>query len=75
MHGGRFHFPGHGETVTSVKHWDGTSWAIVTSPNPPAASPPGSGLTSVTCTGAGDCFAVGQWITDTNTRTLIERLA
>ena len=69
------HFPGHGGELTSVEHWDGTTWAVVTSPNPPAASPPGSGLTSVTCTDASNCFAVGWWIRDANTRTLIERFA
>ena len=69
------HFPGHGGVETSVEHWDGTSWTVVTSPDPPTESPPGGGLTSVTCTGAGTCFAVGWWISDANTRTLIERFA
>jgi hypothetical protein len=69
------YLPGHGGEQTSVEHWDGTSWAVVTSPNPPTASPPGSFLTSVTCTDAGNCFAVGSWIRNANTRTLIERFA
>jgi hypothetical protein len=69
------YFPGHGGEQTLIEHWDGTSWSIVTSPNPPTASPPGSFLTSVTCTGASNCYAVGSWIRDANTRTLIERFA
>ena len=69
------HFPNHGNEVTLVEHWDGTTWAVVTSPNAPAALSPDSVLTSVTCTSANNCFAVGWWINDANTRTLIERLA
>jgi len=70
-----YSFPNHGTEITLVEHWDGSSWSIVTSPNPPTASPPGSVLAGVTCTGAGACFAVGSFIANANTRTLIERYA
>ena len=69
------YFPGHGGLLAAIEHWDGTSWAVVTSPNPPTASPPGDSLAGVTCTSASNCFAVGSWISDANTRTLIERFA
>jgi hypothetical protein len=43
---------------TLIEHWDGTSWAIVASPNT------GEGwyniLTDVTCVSASDCWAVGS---------------
>ncbi len=42
---------------TLTEHWNGSSWAIVSSPNPPG--PPADGLASVACTSASDCTAVG----------------
>ena len=69
------YYPGHGGTSTWVEHWDGAGWTVATSPDPPAESPPGSALTSVACAAAGKCFAVGWWVADANTRTLIERFA
>jgi hypothetical protein len=69
------YFPNHGGPSTAVEHWNGSSWAVVTSPNPPTVSPPGTALESVTCTGASSCFAVGWWTNGANTRTLIERFA
>src|SRR3989442_4417555 len=44
-----------------IEHWDGTSWAIVPSPN--TGSEQGnllSGLAGVTCVSASDCWAVGS---------------
>jgi hypothetical protein len=67
--------PHSGSTATLVEHFDGSTWSVVTSPNPPTASPPGSSLTGVTCTSAVDCVAVGSWIKDASTRTLVERLS
>ena len=68
------YFPGHGNEATLIEHWDGTSWSVVTSPNP-AASSPGDSSRACSCTDAGHCFAVGSWIRNANTRTLIERFA
>ena len=42
---------------TLTEHWNGSSWAIVRSPNPPG--PPADGLAGVACTSASDCTAVG----------------
>src|SRR6266536_1501367 len=42
---------------TLTEHWNGSSWAIVSSPNPPG--PPADGLAGVACTSASDCTAVG----------------
>jgi hypothetical protein len=54
-----------------VEHWNGTSWAVVPSPNPPDATY-GSELYGVSCTSATNCFAVGH--TDQNpSYTLVER--
>ena len=48
---------------TLIERWNGTTWAIV--PSPDAPTPPGhdmlvSVLSSVTCTSATDCWAVGH---------------
>ena len=43
---------------TLVERWDGTSWTIVSSPNP--ASLPKHYLRSVSCVSASECWAVGQ---------------
>ena len=39
--------------------WNGTSWATKVTPNPPGAT--ASGLSSVSCVGAGSCEAVGSY--------------
>jgi hypothetical protein len=44
--------------VTLAEHWDGTSWAIQPTPNPPGAS--GSLLNGVSCSAA-SCTAAGWW--------------
>jgi hypothetical protein len=44
-------------TSTLTERWDGSSWSIVSSPNPKGS--PDSQLSSVTCTSATNCFAVG----------------
>jgi hypothetical protein len=67
---------GSGARLTLVERWDGTSWAIVPSPNPPDV--PQSVLTDVSCTSTTSCFAVG-WFghiegpRDTLIETLVER--
>lgn len=47
---------GTGAHVTLAEAWNGTSWSIQATPNPPALR---SGLSAVTCLSAGLCTAVG----------------
>jgi hypothetical protein len=47
--------PGYGVTV--AERWDGTSWQIVPTPNPPGKS---SSLNGVSCPRPSVCFAVGS---------------
>ena len=47
---------------TLIEHWDGTSWAIVTSPN--TSTTHSNLLTGVTCVSASDCWAVGYFYSD-----------
>lgn len=44
-------------TRTLIERWDGSSWAITASPNPPGS--PDSELLGVTCNSTSSCFAVG----------------
>ena len=44
---------------TLIERWDGTSWAIVTSPNTSATQD--NYLNGVTCASASDCWAVGYY--------------
>src|SRR4029077_539499 len=55
---------------TLIERWDGSSWAIVSSPNTSATQ--FNVLYGVTCASASDCWAVGDYYTG-NTQTLIER--
>ena len=59
---------------TLIERWDGTSWAIVSSPN--TSTSQSNFLYSVTCGPASDCWAVGYYIVDAVSnlnQTLIER--
>ena len=56
---------------TLIERWDGTSWAIVASPNSSVTR--GNWLYGVTCVSSSDCWAVGYYITDSAIQTLIER--
>src|SRR5437868_4574868 len=55
---------------TLIEHWDGTSWAIVTSPN--TSTTEYNHLFAVTCVSASECWAVGLSGTSLG-QTLIER--
>ncbi|MCA1601431.1 MAG: hypothetical protein LC776_07255, partial [Acidobacteria bacterium] len=44
---------------TLILHWDGTSWAIVASPNEENTPPRPNRLSEVACTSTSDCWAVG----------------
>src|SRR5205807_6455954 len=45
---------------TLIERWDGTAWAIVSSPNTAALS---NYLDGVTCVSASDCWTVGYYFT------------
>jgi hypothetical protein len=49
-------------SATVAERWDGTSWQIVPTPNPPGAT--FSTLNGVSCPRQNVCFAVGSWRTD-----------
>jgi hypothetical protein len=55
-------FPG-GNIYTLIDHYDGASWSVVDSPNPPpnSAGQYGDFLWGVTCTSTTDCWAVGYY--------------
>ncbi len=56
---------------TLVERWNGTSWAIVSSPNSTGAT--NSLLLGVSCTSTTNCFAVGNFSTSSGSPTLVER--
>ena len=60
-----FNAPG-GTAATLAERWDGTSWRIVTSPNPPGST--FNSLNGVACPWPNVCFAVGS----SDSRPLIE---
>lgn len=53
-----------GPDVTLAEHWDGTAWTIETTPNPPGAVD--SYLSSVSCSAATACDAVGHYQNQAN---------
>ena len=55
---------------TLIQHWDGTSWAIVSSPN--TLTTQSNFLLGVTCVSASDCWAVGYYNAGSAESTLIE---
>jgi hypothetical protein len=55
---GAFSPPGANQTL--IQMWDGTTWSIVTSPNP-GSTGYNAQLYGVSCTSASFCFAVGGW--------------
>jgi hypothetical protein len=61
-------------TVTLIEHYDGTSWTIVSSPNPGSLS---NYLEAVKCVNASNCWAVGVSYTPNGTsngqQTMIEQ--
>src|SRR5207244_515528 len=58
---------------TLILRWNGTSWAIVPSPNPNPLPSQNTLLTGVTCTSATDCWAVGYSYDLVTVQTLILR--
>ena len=66
---GYYHNGSNYQTLT--EQWNGTSWAIVTSPNTSATQD--NVLLGVTCVSASDCWAVGESYNGTAVRTVIEQ--
>jgi hypothetical protein len=61
-----------GPDLTLAEHWNGTTWAIQSTPNPP--DPVDSYLSGVSCTTPTSCTAVGHYQNQANMNvTLIER--
>ncbi len=56
---------------TLVKHWDGTSWAVVPSQNSNATE--ANVLSDVACRSSSACWAVGSTDPDTASQTMIQR--
>ena len=59
-------------SFTLVEMWDGTTWSVVPSPDPSTASSPFNTLSSVSCVSTTSCTAVGSYLTNTTSNTLIE---
>lgn len=55
-------------TQTLIERWNGSSWAIVSSPN--TSSTMSNGLSAVTCSSSSNCIAVGNYNTGTFSQTL-----
>jgi hypothetical protein len=66
-----YYITSSGDTLTLVERWNGTSWSIVSSPNPTGATY--SLLNGVSCTSSTSCFAAGGWETGDGDGTLVER--
>lgn len=59
------------DTATSVQHWNGSRWSVMTSPNPAKSDP--AWFNDVSCPSTNDCFAVGGSLPPSNSdRSLIE---
>jgi hypothetical protein len=61
-------------TKPAIEHWDGTSWTIVSSPNPKTAPTKDTALYGIAAVSANDIWAVGagNFSTISGTATLIE---
>jgi len=66
---------GHDTTAawakTLIEHWDGSSWSIINSPNPPGITY--VDVSGIACQSSTDCYAVGNYSSHTWARTLVER--
>jgi hypothetical protein len=59
-----------GQATTLAERWDGTSWQIVPTPNPPGAT--NSSLDGISCPRRNVCFAVGRSGSSTTSVPLVE---
>ena len=64
---------GTGPFQTFIEHWDGTSWTVTNSPNPPVPHPWsfGNRLYGVACADTSDCWAVGYYSGTSAFQTLV----
>ena len=62
-----------GVTKTLAEHFDGTAWTIQVSANPASSDP--VILESIACPSLTSCFAVGNYDTVSDERTLVEKLS
>jgi hypothetical protein len=60
-----------GTSKTLVEQWNGTAWSIATVPSPTGVAFAGFG--GVSCPSSSSCFAVGQYSTGSDYKTLVER--
>jgi hypothetical protein len=60
-----------GTQVTLAEGWNGTAWAIQTTPNPAGAT--SSSLADVSCVSSTACTAVGNYVDSAGSETLAER--
>jgi hypothetical protein len=60
---------GPGAFKTLVERWDGTSWSVVSSPNPSTVD---SRFWGVSCVSVSACTAVGSYTKSSGSRTLVE---
>jgi hypothetical protein len=65
------YYEGSSGTASLAEAWDGSSWTIMTTTDP-ASAIYGDVLTSVSCTSASDCMAVGDYSDDAGTFALAE---
>ena len=56
-----FYVDGSGDQLTFAESWDGTSWKLQDTPDPTGTTT--SQLSSVSCTSASSCTAVGYYLT------------
>ena len=56
---------------TLIEHWNGATWAIVSSPNTSGAQ--SNKLSGIACTSASNCWAAGYYNNGTVDQTLVER--
>ena len=55
-----------GGASTFAEHWDGSTWSVVASPNPPFGA--FDELTGISCASTTDCMASGYYEAETGTR-------
>ena len=70
---GNYAPPGSSKQHTWAELYNGASWRRIATPNPPSG-PNGASLGSVSCPRAGDCLAVGQASSFTQSQPILMRL-
>src|SRR5205807_6917057 len=65
------YYSGSNAEQTLIERWDGTSWAVVSSPN--TTSTQRNFIQAVTCASPSECWAVGYYYSGSAWQTLIDR--